>query len=240
MKIINIGNSKNLFHYENHSHTFYEVIIIQKGQTSAIVNKDELILQKHSILVIAPGTEHEFFSDVEFSDVFIQTDFLPFAVNSYLLISDFNKMIIPLVNLLNKMYIKKKDYRMISLSLMEMLFEYIKILSNENYIHHFTPQIKNILEENISNTNFSLVDDLKSFGYNTDYIRRGFKEDTGFTPLEYLTNLRIQTAKNLLKYEAHLQIKSVALLCGFNDPYYFSRLFKKHTGLSPKGYQKKQ
>ncbi|HHU77433.1 MAG TPA: helix-turn-helix transcriptional regulator [Clostridiales bacterium] len=67
------------------------------------------------------------------------------------------------------------------------------------------------------------------------FIRK-FRERTGMTPLQYLTRLRIQKAKELLQYLD--QIGTVAELVGYSDPLYFSRIFKSRTGVSPTEYRK--
>ncbi|MCE5168601.1 helix-turn-helix domain-containing protein [Paenibacillus profundus] len=67
---------------------------------------------------------------------------------------------------------------------------------------------------------------------------RAFKRKTGMTPGEYLTNVRVQRAKDLLSMSHH-SIKDVAQGVGFQDELYFSRVFKKSAGLSPTIYMKK-
>jgi AraC-like DNA-binding protein len=64
---------------------------------------------------------------------------------------------------------------------------------------------------------------------------REFKKSTGLTISEYLTQLRVESSKRLL--QTGLRISVIAELVGFDDPYYFSRVFKKITGISPKEYQ---
>ncbi|MEX0662382.1 MAG: AraC family transcriptional regulator [Balneolaceae bacterium] len=63
------------------------------------------------------------------------------------------------------------------------------------------------------------------------------KLHTGKTAQNVIFGLVISEAKRLLQYE-NLSIKEIAFKLGFNDPYYFSNFFKKHTDLSPKAYQK--
>jgi AraC-like DNA-binding protein len=50
-------------------------------------------------------------------------------------------------------------------------------------------------------------------------------------------SLLISEAKRLLIYREDLSVKEMAYQLGFNDPFYFSNFFKKHTGLSPKAYK---
>ena len=62
-----------------------------------------------------------------------------------------------------------------------------------------------------------------------------FKEETGMTPIEYITDLRIKNAKNLIE-NTSLKICEVASVVGYENPLYFSRVFKKITGISPSKY----
>ena len=67
---------------------------------------------------------------------------------------------------------------------------------------------------------------------------RSFKEAYGYTPMNYRIIKQIDQAKNFLS-EMDITVSTVSELCGFSDPLYFSRQFKKHTGLSPTQYKLK-
>ncbi len=75
------------------------------------------------------------------------------------------------------------------------------------------------------------------FQCNFDHINRVFKNITGKTIFVYLSELRIEKAKQLLKNRI-FSITDIAEKTGFNDSYYFSKVFKKHTGMSPSAYLK--
>ncbi len=80
------------------------------------------------------------------------------------------------------------------------------------------------------------MDDLAAlFNYSVRYLSRTFKQATGYSPIEYLIRLRIEKAKELLE-TTNATIKEVAELVGYNDSFYFNRIFKKHTGVSPGHY----
>ncbi len=71
------------------------------------------------------------------------------------------------------------------------------------------------------------------FGYSYRSFRRHFKEMCGKTPHEYLTKLRLDRASALLECGTY-SVAEVAWMVGFEDSSYFTRLFRKHKGLSPK------
>ncbi len=77
------------------------------------------------------------------------------------------------------------------------------------------------------------------YNCSASYLSRLFKNQIGVGPIEYLIHIRIHKAKQLLlKSEALIQ--EIASSVGYTDVYYFSRLFKKHTGSSPLQFREKQ
>lgn len=63
-----------------------------------------------------------------------------------------------------------------------------------------------------------------------------FKEWSGTSPVSYRNGIRISSAKSLLQ-NSNLSIYEISSEIGFDDQYYFSRLFKKLTGLSPRDFR---
>ena len=63
-----------------------------------------------------------------------------------------------------------------------------------------------------------------------------FKEQTGDNFINYLTQRRVETAKQLLS-DGRLNIKTICNEVGYNDPNYFSRLFKRFEGVTPTEYR---
>lgn len=68
------------------------------------------------------------------------------------------------------------------------------------------------------------------------HLRRQFKDATGMTPIQYLMDIRMAAAKQLLLTD--LKVLEVACLVGIEDHSYFGRLFRKITGVSPQQYRK--
>lgn len=88
---------------------------------------------------------------------------------------------------------------------------------------HFDEKIKISFLANISN-------------YSERQFIRVFKEAFNSTPTEYIINIRIKNAKQLLA-ASNYSITEIAYRCGFSDSNYFSRTFKKETGISPTHYR---
>jgi len=86
-------------------------------------------------------------------------------------------------------------------------------------------------EENIDRV--VRVDDMaKLLGVSASQLNAVFKSYTGMTPRQYLVSNKIRRAKELLGSGA-LPVKEIALRLGFHDQYYFSRMFRRNTGLAP-------
>lgn len=73
---------------------------------------------------------------------------------------------------------------------------------------------------------------------NPSYLCRLFKQEMGFTFVEYVNYVRIETAKETIRKEEY-SIAEIAELCGFENDSTFSRTFKTFTGISPSQYRKK-
>ena len=69
------------------------------------------------------------------------------------------------------------------------------------------------------------------------YFSGLFKKETGYSPIDYFNQLRIQSSCQFLSF-TRLRINEIAQRIGIDDPYYFSRLFKKQMGISPLDYRR--
>jgi len=68
------------------------------------------------------------------------------------------------------------------------------------------------------------------------YFRKLFTKEFGISPKQYIIELRIERAKQLL-CEGACGTAEISELCGFSSPYHFCRLFKQHTGMTPSEYR---
>ena len=76
-------------------------------------------------------------------------------------------------------------------------------------------------------------------GFSPSHFSTLFQKKTGFSPLNYLSQLKIQQACHWLDF-SDMKINQIALTIGFDDPFYFSRVFTKTMGVSPTEYRSKK
>ena len=100
-------------------------------------------------------------------------------------------------------------------------------------------QVKRYLEEHFSDPALSLERLAVEFSYNKKYLSASFKKYFKLGVTEYLHVLRINQACTLME-EGYRGIGDIALLCGFRDALYFSKVFRRHMRVSPKEYLKQR
>jgi two-component system response regulator YesN len=84
----------------------------------------------------------------------------------------------------------------------------------------------------------NLKDTAAKFNLSPYYFSRTFKKVFGYNFSDYLNLIRINKAKELLKDDS-LSVKEICYLVGYNDPNYFSKVFKKYEGVTPTEYREK-
>ena len=85
-------------------------------------------------------------------------------------------------------------------------------------------------------TDLSLKTFAKYLNVNASYLSVQFRKETGKTLTEYIRDVRMDAAAYLLR-NTRLQIQTVAQHCGMSDVNYFSKLFKKTHGITPKQFR---
>ena len=97
--------------------------------------------------------------------------------------------------------------------------------------------VKNYLRENYMNSSFTLSDLAVKLYFNPSYLSRTFKKKAGVSFTEYLMEVRMTKAAELLR-NGELKAFEIAVAVGIPDPNYFSTCFKKYTGVSVSQYRK--
>ena len=120
-------------------------------------------------------------------------------------------------------------------SLYEMLSEELSSVDMPNaYNNHFIHMVRYI--NNYYMKDITIGDVSTHLGLSSNYASQLFKKETGSTYTKYLTNLRMEKAKTLL-LQTDLSINEICEQVGYNDYFYFLKIFKKHFGISPGKYK---
>lgn len=111
-------------------------------------------------------------------------------------------------------------------------------LVKDNKTENFSPLVEKviILVDSDLTANLNLESIAKRCSVSSGYLSATFKKETGQTITDFVNLRRIEYAKKLLK-TTNLQIQTIAQHCGILDIAYFSKLFKKYEGVSPKQYR---
>ncbi|EHI99706.1 two component transcriptional regulator, AraC family [Clostridium sp. DL-VIII] len=109
--------------------------------------------------------------------------------------------------------------------------------SNAVKANTFIKNVKEYLNNNISNQDLSLSSVAKEFFISSGHLGRLFKQQTSKTFIEYLTEIRIKKVQKLL-LETNLNGSQISERVGISDSHYLSILFKKHTGLCINEFRK--
>ena len=96
-------------------------------------------------------------------------------------------------------------------------------------------RIMTITQENFTDPDLSISAIADEIGYDVKYISALFKRRTGVAYTQFLRELRIKHAVFLME-EGVMSVKNVAVLSGFRDPLYFSKVFTSAVGMSPRAY----
>ncbi len=131
------------------------------------------------------------------------------------------------------------DYTMLKDWFIEKIHEICECINTsrkkgqEDVIYRAQVYIKGHFAEEISLEDVSRMVDISPY-----YFSKLFKQEVGSSFIEYLTKVRIRHAKKYLEQPAN-SIKQVCAMCGYSDPNYFSRIFKKYEGITPSEYRER-
>lgn len=117
--------------------------------------------------------------------------------------------------------------------------ELLSVLERYEPISHFSEQISKAL--NIIHREYSLKLTLNylasAIHINSAYLSRKFHEEVGMGFSEYLNEYRLKEAEKMLLQSPDLSIHTISERCGFNSQHYFSQMFRKSTGKTPREYR---
>ena len=247
-----LEDAPNWFNIQ-HSHDFCEILYVAGGAGEAILEGKKFRLAPGDLVVVNPGTLHEERSDAKAPLRLIFLAIRDFAVpglpagclsqEKYRVLScgEYRyKMDIYLRELLQESSSEIELYREISQGLVSALLVLVMRLirinpEDEAALSQECQKIKEYLDQNF--TSPITLDSLSETVYiSKHYLSHLFKEQTGVSPIKYLTSKRMEKACELLS-ETELPVSEVSKAVGYENPLYFSQVFKRIYGISPVKYR---
>ena len=247
-----LEDAPNWFNIQ-HSHDFCEILYVAGGAGEAILEGKKFRLAPGDLVVVNPGTLHEERSDAKAPLRLIFLAIRDFAVpglpagclsqEKYRVLScgEYRyKMDIYLRELLQETSSQIEFYQEISQGLVSALLVLVMRLirinpEDEAALSQECQKIKEYLDQNF--TSPIKLDSLSETVYiSKHYLSHLFKEQTGVSPIKYLTSKRMEKACELLS-ETELPVSEVSKAVGYENPLYFSQVFKRIYGISPVKYR---
>lgn len=244
-----------------HSHDFLEVAFVLSGVGKYHIEDDIYDIHEGDLIILNPGVKHqalyvkeaevpttEFF--VGFSDIQLPgfpANFLPIPDGAYMIhtTGELRQKLFKICSAMEaeKAVCREGRYFMLKAYLMQMLLFIIReqcepVVSAGGYAFesmnkkYVVEQLVNYLEDHY-NEKVSLDQIAENMYLSPFYISKIFKSETGDTPIRHLINIRLEKAKELLEKGYGGSIQEIAAMVGYDDAYHFSKLFKKHYGITP-------
>lgn len=225
--------------YPIHSHETWEVMCYTDGCGIMNTESGSIPFSCGTIIAIPPGMKHGSESNSQFHNISIESDFAlyfdgtaPIATND----TEFGDAI----TLAKMVWNNRYGDKIFENSLIQNLAYLIKSKTASNDpSQRAINNIKSQIQNHFADSDFRPEALLSASGYAPDYIRDKFKKVVGYTPVEFLNVIRISEAVRIFEiYGRSVSVTHVATLCGFSDPTYFSRCFRKIKGFSPEKFKK--
>ncbi|MCX7024804.1 MAG: AraC family transcriptional regulator [Spirochaetes bacterium] len=224
----------------------YQIVYVTKGRGIFQTGGLQHVVLPGSIIVLFPGVSHFYKPDLDVgwseywvgfkgshADTLCREGFLSparpfFEVGLQNGILSLYTQIFDLVRNQEPLYQLKAGALILGLAAEILACE--RSSAQATHSEKLVAKAKFLMEENVDGEiNLNGIGD--ALGASTSHLNEVFKSYTSMTPYQYFISIKIGRAKELL--ERDLPVKEVAFSLGFSDEYYFSRLFKSKTGISP-------
>lgn len=249
-----------------HDHDFTEFTYILSGKGRYIVNGVSYDVQAGDFIMCNPGVKHQniitnakeptveiFCGFTNFHFKNMPSNSITLKDNDYVLHTsaeikqEINKHCYEMLaeneaNKVGKYFMLKAHLMQILLLVVREVYEVhqdrVKGYNFESYNKSYAvKRIINYLNENYEHK-ISLEQIAHNMYLSPVYISKIFKEETGESPINYLIQIRLEKARDILLTSDSRSIKNIANSVGYDDVYHFSKLFKKYYGVAPLYYKK--
>ncbi|WP_294483469.1 helix-turn-helix domain-containing protein [uncultured Ruminococcus sp.] len=238
--IIYVGRNMTTFTCKQHFHEEWELVYCTGGQGRFEFEDSTIEYTTGDLVIIPPHVVHANNSEEGFTNIHINITDATFNFKEPLLISDDAEQHI-MGGFKDAFYFFNSDInsrQSIMAAFGDLIVNYVIAFSKTKPLRDVVDEIKSNIMQNFTDCDYELDSYLRSIPFSYDYLRKLFKSEMGMTPHSYLTNLRIHMAEKLLCSPDTVEqnISEIAYICGYSDSLYFSRVFKKNFGCSPKNY----
>ena len=263
-ELLYISKSKfeNDWHSTSHFHPCTEIFFITDGKGAFYLDDAIVNVNKWDLIIINPNclhTEKSSLSDSPLEYIVLGVDNLLLnfpesysltnneqQINLYRIInfSKDKEIILSYFNqLINEIEIKEFNYQHVCKSILTLFITHIIrnttslqfIGESQEKLNLECVKIKNYIDSHYAqNITLDFLSDLSYM--NKFHLVHTFTKQIGVSPINYVINKRIQEAKNLLATTSY-SIRDIASIVGFANSSYFSQMFKRVAGTSPKSYR---
>jgi two-component system response regulator YesN len=148
------------------------------------------------------------------------------------------EQIVPALNSIESVLTNIKTIEQLREQTQQILFNVLEFRDSQNITQHcrLIQQAKEYIDQHYMDAELSLEEVAAQVNLSASHFSVVFSQETCQTYTEYLTRLRIKKAKELLRM-TNLRSTDICFQVGYSDPHYFSHVFGKHTGFSPKKFR---
>ena len=243
-QIVYAGKHTLTLSVSRHMHTTWELIYCTSGKgTLTFDDQSTLNYGTGDVAVLPPALPHSNRSDEGFTNIHINLANATFVdTEPFILPADPNGFLLNAFQAAFYYYSGAGADQSLLLPVYgQLLAAFVASRQPASPRSEVVHELKNHILQNYPDCNFDLNAYLRTLPFNSEYLKKLFKKETGMTPLQYLTDKRLENGANALAmYAGKGNISEAAHLCGFAEPLYFSRLFKRKYGVSPRQYQPEQ
>ena len=227
--------------YVMHSHPSWELIYFTEGQGSVVTEHESIPFSSGTVVCIPPDMLHGDIADGRYKNIHLNTEVPLCNTDSICSFRDnSSRDLLQLLELTFSVFMQTDiRYKELCRSLFGCIEQYISLMCTApeaEYDPDVYTMTRRILE-NLSDPDFQIDLCFEGLAFSPDHLRRLFKRKHGCSLRAFLVKQRVELAKRLLREND--RVSHVAAMVGFSDPYYFSRVFKEETGLSPSAYKQK-
>lgn len=240
-EIIYAGKHLITYSVVRHAHNSWEFIYCTSGSGQLSHDGGVIPYQSGDVLIIPPLVYHKNESDAGFTNIHLNMRSCELSPKDPVLVrDDGNHFLLDAFTAAFYQFGVDPSHRQtVLLSLYGYLIvQLLQAGLNAPSRHPTVEQIASEIIRSFPDENFELDQYLQALPFNYDYLRKLFKTEMGVTPHQYLSDLRLRAAAERLRFSDRngANVSDVAHLCGFHEPLYFSRMFRKKYGLSPSEY----